>query len=352
MKIGLNSGIFPATWTPAEKVEATARVGASGLELNIDTNQLWTQRLDAGARRTLRRQATDAGVEIVSLCMNAHWVFNLASPDVRIRDLGVSLMLDAIEMAETLGATALLIPGCDQDQSPENRWELFRDGVMQALGRAEKSGVRLALEAVGKPFLFDSALLLRMIDDCGGGDSLGVYLDVGNSTRGGMDPAAEIQAAGQRSVLCHVKDWNPNIPAERLLGGGGVDFPRSLAALRAIGYDGFLLVELPPEPADADLVARHSIGVFGRRAPESVGIIPAFREARIYQRAGFEEVGRVHTSSPFSCPICLPCPASRSTIEAGSVTCFSPHLLLPVACKSSGASTFSSTPQERQRCQN
>jgi len=265
MKIGLNSGIFPATWTPAEKVEATARVGASGLELNIDTNQLWTQRLDREERRALRRQAADAGIQITSLCLNAHWVFNLASPDVRIRDIGVSLLLDALEMAESLGATALLIPGCDQEQSPANKWELFRDGVMQGIGRAQQSGVRLALEAVGKPFLFDTALLLKMIDECGGSDVLGIYLDVGNSTRGGMDPAAEIRAAGQRSILCHVKDWNPDNPADRRLGAGGVDFPRSLAALEEIGYDGYLLVELPPDPADGDVVARHSIGFLAER---------------------------------------------------------------------------------------
>ena len=199
MKIGLNSGIFPATWSPAQKVEATARVGASGLELNIDANQLWTQRLDGAARRALRQQAADAGVAITSLCMNAHWVFNLASPDVRIRDLGVSLMLDAIDMAQELGATALLIPGCDQDQSPANKWELFRAGVQQGIGRAQQAGVQLALEAVGKPFLLDTAKLLQMIDACGGAPILGIYLDVGNSTSSGLDPAAEVRAAQGRA---------------------------------------------------------------------------------------------------------------------------------------------------------
>ena len=259
MKIGMNSGTFPATMTPAEKVEATARVGATGLELNIDTNQLWTQRLDATARKALRRQSQDAGVEITSLCMNAHWVFNLASPDVRIRDLGVSLLLDAIAMASELGAGAILIPGCDQDQSPANAWELFRDGVMQAIGPAQKAGVKLALEAVGKPFLFDTAKLLQMIEDCGGADLLGIYLDVGNSTSGGMNPANEIRAAGDRTVLTHVKDWNPANRNERLLGAGAVDFPVSLAELREIGYNDYLLVELPPDPNDSDTVARHSV---------------------------------------------------------------------------------------------
>ena len=259
MKIGLNSGIFPATWSPAQKVEATARVGAVGLELNIDANQLWTQRLDMAARRALRQQAIDAGVAITSLCMNAHWVFNLASPDVRIRDLGVSLMLDAIDMAQELGAAALLIPGCDQDQSPANKWELFRDGVLQGIGRAQQAGVQLALEAVNKPFLLDTAKLLQMIDACGGAPILGIYLDVGNSTSSGLDPAAEVRAAQGRAVLTHVKDWNPTNSNQRQLGAGAVDFDASFAALNDIRYDNYIIVELSPDPNDPDAVARHAV---------------------------------------------------------------------------------------------
>jgi sugar phosphate isomerase/epimerase len=107
---------------------------------------------------------------------------------------------------------------------------------MQALGRAEQRGVKLTLEGVGKSFLFDTALLLAMIEACGGSQSLGIYLDVGNSTRGGMDPAAEIRGAGSRALLCHVKDWNPNDSLGRRLGAGAVDFPRSLVARRSVEF--------------------------------------------------------------------------------------------------------------------
>ena len=259
MNIGLNFGIFPANWSPAQKIEATARVGASGLEVNIDANALWTQRLDPVARAALRQQAADAGVALTSVCLNAHWVFNLASPDVRIRDIGVSLILAGIDLAVDLGATAVLIPACDQDESPANKMALFRDGGMQGVARAEQAGVALALEAVGKPWMMDTARLLQMIDDCGGSPALGIYLDVGNSTAGGMDVASELRTAAGRAVLCHVKDWNPANPSERRLGAGAVDFAASLAALREIGYTGPLIVELPPDPADPDAVARHSI---------------------------------------------------------------------------------------------
>ncbi len=259
MKVGLNSGIFPGTWSPAQKVEAAARAGAAGLELNIDGNQLWTRRLSGEDRSRLRQQAEDAGVPFTSLCLNAHWIFNLTSPDVRIRDIGISLLVEAIDLAGDLGAAVLLVPGCDQEESPENKWELFRDGVMHGIARAEQAGVVLALEAVGKPFLLNTQKLLQMIEACGGSQTLGIYLDVGNATSGGMDPAAEIRAAEGRAAMVHVKDWNPSDRGERVLGAGAVDFSKSLAALDAIGYDGYLTVELPPNPADPDAVANHSV---------------------------------------------------------------------------------------------
>lgn len=259
MKIGLNSGIFPINWHPGQKVEATARAGASGMELNIDAAQLWTQRLDATARQDLRRQAQDAGVEIPSLCLNCHWIFNLTSPDVRIRNLGISQLLDAVDLAQDLGAKAILIPGCDQEESPADKWELFRDGVMQAIAKAQQAGVKLALEAVNRPFLLTTAKLLQMVEACGGAEILGLYLDIGNSTHSGLDPAAEIRAAQGREVLVHVKDWEPNNMDAHRLGGGAVDFRTSLAALAAIGYADYLLVELKPDPADPERVARHSV---------------------------------------------------------------------------------------------
>ncbi len=178
---------------------------------------------------------------------------------MRIRNLGVSFLLDAIEMAQALGAKTILVPGCDQDESPANKWELFRDGVMQAIPKAQQAGVKLALEAVGKPFLFDTTKLLDMVEACGGSEILGLYLDIGNSTSGGMDPAAEITASQGRAALVHVKDWDPKNPNDRRLGAGAVNFRSSLDALQVIGYDGFLLVELPPDPADPERVARESI---------------------------------------------------------------------------------------------
>ncbi len=257
MHIGLNSGIFPKHWSPAEKLEAAARVGAAGLELNIDADQLWTRRLDHDARRRLAQQARDAGVAWTSLCLNAHWIFNLASPDVRIRDLGVSLLLEALDLARDLDAGVILVPGCDQPESPPDKSGLFRDGIMQGIAKAEQIGVTLALEEVGRPLISNTAHIIEIISACGASRALGVYLDVGNATRGNLEPAAEIRAARGRAAMVHVKDWDRAGGPSRL-GAGAVDVAPALAALREIDYDGFIVVELSVDPAEPELVARHS----------------------------------------------------------------------------------------------
>lgn len=77
---------------------------------------------------------------------------------------------------------------------------------------------------------------------------------MGNSTSGGLDPAAEIHAAQGRTILVHVKDWNPTNPSERKLGAGGVKLASSFAALQEIGYNDFVIVELPPDPANQNAV--------------------------------------------------------------------------------------------------
>ncbi len=250
MQIGLNSGIFPGSFNLSEKIAAAGRCGAAGLEINIEATELLPRTLSRSDRRRLTEEARSAGVALTSLCLNAHWIFSLTDPDERIREFAVDLLLSAVELARDLGAAAVLVPGCDRPESPPEKWMLFREALMRAIPRAESLGITLALEAVGKEYLFDTTRLLRMIEECGGSGALGVYLDVGNAFRGGLDVRREIELAGSRVAMVHVKDW---INAERRvvpLGSGEVDFAGALEALASIGFSGWLTVELPPLSPD------------------------------------------------------------------------------------------------------
>jgi sugar phosphate isomerase/epimerase len=108
-----------------------------------------------------------------------------------------------------------------------------------------------------------------MVEDCGGSQALGIYLDVGNATAGGLDAPAEIRQAGDRAAMVHVKDWDPANRKVRRLGAGAVDFDACFTALRDIGYDGYLIVEIPCDPADPEAVARDSLAFLKERVTAS-----------------------------------------------------------------------------------
>jgi sugar phosphate isomerase/epimerase len=253
IQAGANSGVFGRPLNFDDRLVAAAELGYAGIELNIDANLLLPRMWDRERRRALRALADQRGVAIASLCMNCHWAFNLASPDARVREIGVDLLHEAIGLATDLGAPVILVPACDtQEVTTESPYRLFRHHLSRCLAEAERAGVRLAVEAVGKPFLFNSRQIRGLIDELAS-SCLGIYLDVGNSASGGLSPVEEIRAAGDLAVACHVKDTGG-----RFFGRGTVDFPASLAALRAIGYDGLLTVELPPDPEDPLATARAS----------------------------------------------------------------------------------------------
>ena len=99
--------------------------------------------------------------------------------------------------------------------------------------------------------------LARMVDAVGSGH-VGVYYDVGNSVYLGYDPAAEIDLLAGRIVGMHMKDTDKTL-GDSHLGKGRVDLAAAVAAMRRVGYDGWLMLET--NPGDGDAAVRDDIRV-------------------------------------------------------------------------------------------
>ena len=67
--------------------------------------------------------------------------------------------------------------------------------------------------------------------------------DPANLFMSGFDPVTDVQALRDFIVHTHAKDGSRDPVGEVALGKGGVDFPAYVAALRAIGYTGYLTIE-------------------------------------------------------------------------------------------------------------
>lgn len=74
------------------------------------------------------------------------------------------------------------------------------------------------------------------------GPWIGATVDTGHFTSSGIDPAAVVEDLGRRTIHVHIKD---HIAAQSVaLGHGTTDNKAVVAALRKIGYDSWLTVEL------------------------------------------------------------------------------------------------------------
>ncbi|MDD8025407.1 MAG: sugar phosphate isomerase/epimerase [Acidobacteriota bacterium] len=109
------------------------------------------------------------------------------------------------------------------------------DAVVAALQRlapkAEKAGVVLALESYLSAE--ENLKILARV----GSPAIRIYYDVANSAEVGLDIFKEIPALGARIVEIHAKD------NKDLYGRGDIDFARVRAAMDAIGYKGWFVLE-------------------------------------------------------------------------------------------------------------
>jgi sugar phosphate isomerase/epimerase len=100
-----------------------------------------------------------------------------------------------------------------------------------------------------------------MLGCLGGSDSARIYFDTGNTLARKIDPSTAIREMGPAAICqVHFKDVKmiagqaPQFDVA--LGQGDVDFPAVCQALRATGYDGWIILETPTGDAPmANLIA-------------------------------------------------------------------------------------------------
>lgn len=246
MKIGAMDGVLAKPWS--DLFDEAARLGFDGVELNVRLEDyLGSEVWSAAGRRALRERSQRAGVEIASVCMSS--VAGLMT-DPATHEQGARVLADLRRFCDELGAGVILFPMIKHsDQSEEEALRLWSDGFRAAFAQSAGCRAKVGMESVGRVGR-SAAQMLEVIARVGSPD-LGVYYDVGNAAFQGYDGIAELTELGERVVQIHMKE----IRAE--MGKGKLDFPRIMAAIRAIGFDGYLVLETDPGDDPAGNAARN-----------------------------------------------------------------------------------------------
>ena len=249
---------------PFEKAMQFARdCGYTGIEFAPFTIDKNAYNISADRRTEVRKQAADAGLEVVGL----HWLlaftegYYLTSPDAAVRQRTTDYLGELARLCDDLGGRVLvlgspqqrnLLPGVSMPDAMQYAAEVIR----AALPVLEERKVVLAVEPLGPEegdFLLTANLgceLIQMVDS----PHCRLHLDV------------KAMSSEQKPIVDIIRDcadvtehFHANDPNRRGPGMGDVDFIPIFEALQETNYEGWVSVEVFDYEPGIETLASDSI---------------------------------------------------------------------------------------------
>ena len=262
MRFAICNELFEG-WDVGRVSRFIKEVGYDGIELAPFTLAASPGELTAARRAEIRRQAGDAGVEIIGL----HWLLartqglHVTSSDPAVRRRTSEYLVSLAELCRDLGGSILVFGSPAQRSrlpgvSAEDAMTFAADTFQQALSRFEAVGATLCLE----PLTHDETDFLNTCDEAVslidriGSPALRLHLDVKAMSGEGVTIDALIRRFAPRAGHFHANDPNRRGP-----GFGAVDFVPIFRALREAGYNAWVSVEVFDFSPDPKTIARRSL---------------------------------------------------------------------------------------------
>ena len=191
----------------------------------------------------------ETGLTLVGVYTGANFVYDDALPDELYR------VRRAAELARTFGAEQLVVGGGARRAggTPDSDY----DRLAAALDTIDDIARRHGLSACYHPHLSTIVEGPDEVEKIFARSRIGFCPDTAHLAAGGGDPAELIRRFPDRIRHVHLKDLRDGVFLP--LGEGDVDFTDVLAAIREVGYDRWLTVELDSydgDPAEAARISR------------------------------------------------------------------------------------------------
>ena len=257
---------------PFDKAFAfAAECGYTGVEIAPFTVENDVTQIGAARRKTIRKQADTAGLEVVGL----HWLLSrtkglhLTSPDQATRRRTSSYLAELGRFCADLGGELLVFGSPKQGNlaqgvTPQQGLKYATEVIREALPQLEKSGVRLALEPLSSRitnFLSTAGETSQLVDMVGS-DRCRMILDCNAMQTETKSREALIREHHRSLVHFHANDPNGQGP-----GFGDLDFVPLLAALRDVKFSGWISVEVFNYKPGPERLARESIDYLKKCLP-------------------------------------------------------------------------------------
>lgn len=250
MKKGICLSCVAPNWDVERRIALIKDAGYDGFESHHPSSDEEAKQIKALAEKH--------GVTIHSVMGGTHWRLPLSSPDESTRKQAIEGIEQALHFASIMGAEGVLVvPAVVNEQTDyKTAWDLSMQSLKHLVSVAKKLGVQIWVENVWNRFLLSPLEFAAYVDELNHSANtndgiVGAYFDVGNILAYGY-PQHWIRLLGKRIKRVHLKDFRVGEHRFVYLLQGDVNWREVMAALREVGYDGWLTAELPPYPHAPD----------------------------------------------------------------------------------------------------
>ena len=261
MKLTICNEMFE-DWDLSDVFHKAKEIGYEAVEIAPYTIKDSAFDITPSEREAIRRAAEEVGIEIAGL----HWLFvkpeglHVNGPDAALREKTRDYLLELVRLCSDLGGKVMVIGSPKQRNvvegvTDEQAFEWARETFRASAELAGERDVLLCFEPLNSEITNfittpDEALtLIEAVDH----PNFQMILDVYSSSVEKLDIPAEIRKHADRIRHVHTNDDNGYVP-----GSGGADYPAIIAALREVGYDGYLSVEVFDFKPDPITIAQQS----------------------------------------------------------------------------------------------
>jgi sugar phosphate isomerase/epimerase len=262
MKFAICSEIFQG-WKVEDTLAHAARLGYAGVEIAPFTLANSVTDISATERQKIREAAARHQIEIAGI----HWVLvkpeglYINHPDRSLRERTAHYFCDLVDFCADLGGKVMVVGSPKQRNilpgvSREQAWEWAAATFRNAVGRAEQRGVVICFEPLAPAetnFINTAAEALQFVKQVPS-PNFKIILDVKAMCSESKPIPVIIRESWPDFTHVHANDRNMKGP-----GFGDVDFKPIAAALKEVGYNGYVSVEVFKFEEGAEVIAKKSI---------------------------------------------------------------------------------------------
>jgi sugar phosphate isomerase/epimerase len=240
----------------SDAVARLAKIGYRGVEIMADVPHAWPAYLLPEQKQAIRAALAQNNLAISNInafmmhAVNDHrqkyWHPSWIEPDVNYRRVRIDHTKRALTLAKELGSQCITTePGGPVEGRPWGEClKLFVEMLKPVVEHAEKEQVLLLVEPEPDLLIETADQYLEFASKIAS-PYLGLNFDIGHSYCVRDEPPETIRRLGNLIRHVHLEDIAATRVHHHMIPGeGAIDFGATLSALKEIGYDGWVTIEL------------------------------------------------------------------------------------------------------------